>query len=179
MAFLVKNSNTIRTAGVAGVGQAFLDQHIHVARPGALLPQTTTEMLFRVRGGRVLVWLMLGEATVVLTATDPILSWNSTALSAASVAVGTTTVIASTVNLASLEVGGRAVIEGDGTAAVKSNAGASFLGIVNGWWVAPQGEIYQTSGANNTTGQIKWDLWYQPLDEGAYVEASLAGTAII
>lgn len=184
MAFLIKNTNTQRTAGVAGNGQAILNQWIHVARPAAVLPQSTTEMLFRVFGGKVWIHGLVGTATVILTATDPGLSINSTALSAAGVAVGTTLVIATTVSLASLEVGGMAQVEGDGTAIVKYAAGGilAFNGAVattTGGWLAPQGEIYCTTTGSNTTGQVKWDLWYQPLEEGAYVVAQNAGTAII
>lgn len=179
MAFLIKNTNTQRTAGPAGVGQAIVDEAIHVKRAGAVLPQTSTHQLFRVRGGKVLVKQMVGTATVVLTATDPVAKISSKALSAASVAIGTAVDVASTVNLASLEVGGMVFVEGDGTALVKSNAGAAFIGTNTGMWIAPEGEIYVTTGANNTTGQIQWDLWYQPLDAGAYVEAITTATAAI
>ena len=174
MAFLVKNSNVPRTAGPAGNGQAVLSEWIHVARPAATLPQTTTAQLFNVRGGRVLVHALLGEATVVLTSTDPQLSINSSKLNTALTAiVGTTIVVATTVSLASLEVGGLVVVEGDGTAIIKAVAGGALTTtVLNHAWIAPNGEIYITTADNNTTGQIKWDLWYQPLDEGAYVTAN-------
>jgi len=184
MAFMIKNTNWPRTAGVTGGGQAVLNQRIHVQRPAAVLPQSTTEVLFFVRGGKVKIYNMVGTATVVLTATDPGLSINSTALDAAQAVVGTTLVIATTVSLASLEVDGMAQIEGDGTAIVKYTAGGilAFNGAMattTGGWLAPQGEIYATTTGSNTTGQMKWDLWYQPLEEGAYVVAANAGTAII
>jgi hypothetical protein len=69
-------------------------------------------------------------------------------------------------------------VEGDGTAMVKSTAGAAFIGANSGQWIAPQGEIYITTSATNT-GAIKWDIFYQPLDAGAYVEAVDTATAAI
>lgn len=185
MAFVIKNTNFPRNTGVSGNGQAMLTQLIAVNRPAAVLPQTTTEQLFQVVGGRVWVRFLIATATVILTATDPALSLNSTALNAAmDTAVGTTIVISTTVNLASLEVGGMAYSEGDGTALVKYTAGGitAFNGAMattSGGFMAPNGEIYATTGGSNTTGQVKWDLWYTPLDSGAYVKAMNAGTAII
>lgn len=185
MAFVVKNVNSQRSAAVTGSGQAILNQMIRVNRPALVLPQSTTEQLFLVRNGRVWVRGLIGTATVVLTATDPQLSVNSSALNAAmDTIVGTTIVMASTVSLASLEVGGMAMVEGDGTAVVKYTAGGitAFNGAMattSGGFMAPRGEIYITTAANNTTGQMTWDLWYQPLDQGAYVEAVSVATAAI
>lgn len=180
MALLIKNSPAVRAAGTTGVGQAIVSQWIHVARPTAVLPQSTTEWLFQVHGGRILVLTVLGEVTVVMTATDPLLSFNHTKLDAAGAAtVGTTKVFATTATLASAEVGRLIQIEGDGTALVSSVAGGVFLGIVDNRFILPRGEFYATTTASNTTGSIKWDMWYQPLDEGAYVTARNAGTAII
>ena len=189
MAFLVKNKAVARLAnpgtsaqGGATSSEAYLSQHIHVTRAGGILPASTTEWLFAVRGGRVAVKAMIGTATVVLTSTNPGLSINASALSVANpqVLIGTTMVIATTVNLASLEKGGMAVIEGDGTAIVKADAGAAFaIPTGGGFWIAPAGEIYATTTGTNTTGEMKWDIWYLPLDEGAYVEAKAVGSAII
>ena len=181
MALLIKNTNVPRAAGVTGTGYAAVRQWIHIARAAAVLPASTTEWFFQVQGGRVALGLLLGESTVVLTSTDPGLSFNSTKLNAAGTAtVGTTTVLATTVNLASLEVGGLAVSQNAGTALVKANAGGYVnLAISDSFAVVPNGEIYATTTGTNTTGQMKWDLWYMPLDEGAFVTAKNSGTAII
>ena len=181
MALLIKNANVPRAAGTTGSGFASVRQWIHVARAAAVLPQSTTEMIFKVFGGRIAVGYMLGEATVILTSVDPVLSLNHTKLNNAGTAtVGTTTIMNSTVSLASLEVGGLAVCSFAGGAVVKANAGGNVnLALNNSFAVLPQGELYITTTGSNTTGQIKWDLWYQPLDEGAFVVAQPAGTAII
>ncbi len=178
MALLVKNANVPRAAGVTGGGLATLSQFIHVPRPTGLLPQTTTDVLFWVVGGRILVHALLGEATTILTANDPGMSVNVSTLNAAR-----DTIVGTTLVVASLEVGGKAVIEGDGTAIIKQTAG----GVLNTatwshpWIAGSQGlsaEIYITDSSTNTTGKMRWDLWYQPLDEGAYAYASPALAAV-
>lgn len=176
MAFLIKNSNTVRTAGVAGTGQALVGQAIHVNRPALALPQTLTEQLFRVIGGKIRVLGLVGTVTTVIQSSDPVLKVSSEALDAAGALVGTVLDVASTVDISSLEVGGMVFVEGDGTAAVKSVAGAAFIGTNSGQWIAPQGAIYITTGASKT-GAMKWDLWYMPLDEGAYATAVPVATA--
>jgi len=180
MAFVIKNTNAPKSSPVAGSGQAFLDQAIHVTRGALVVPQSTTEQLFLVKGGRVRIKGLVGEVTTIMTATDPVMKVSSQKLDAAQTAtVGTAVDVASTVDISSLEVGGFVFVEGDGTAAVKSNAGAAFIGTNSGQWVAPAGQIYITTTANNVTGQMKWDLWYQPLDEGAFVVAVSTATTKI
>ena len=153
---------------------------MQVSRPTAQLPQNTTEMLFRVNGGRIALFLILGECTTIFTSTDPALSLNSSALDSTPAVIGTTTVLATTVSLASLEKGGFAMSQNAGTALVKANAGGYVnLGLNASFAIVPAGEIYATTTANQTTGRMKFDLWYQPLDNGAVVTASPAGTAIV
>ena len=174
MALLIKNTNVGRSAGNFPTGQATLDQLIHVLTSARSLPQSTTDVIFKVRGGRVWVRLLIGEVTTVIQGTDPVLKVSSQKLDAAMTAtVGTTYDIASTLDLSSDEVGTIYTVEGDGTAIVSPQvAGAGYFGALDGF-IAPRGQIYLTTGASKT-GATKWDLWYLPLDEGAYVE----GTAV-
>lgn len=167
MALLVKNQN--RPVGTSSLSNATLDQYIKVSQPAAALPATTTGQLFRVRGGRVLIKALIGEVTTVIQTQACNLKVSSKRLDAASAAVGTAVDIASNLDVTAIEVGGSLFTEGDGTALVKSTAGGVLIGTNSGWWIAPQGEIYLTTSATNT-GAIKWDLFYQPLDPGAYVE---------
>ena len=172
MARLIKNTNLQHSTGPDRTAEALLGQAIQVSRPTLLLPQSTTEILFLVKGGRVRVTGLVGTVTVVCDATNPVAKITSGALNAAQTAlVGTVVDVASTVSIASLQVGGTVFVEGDGSALVKANAGCVFAGINRGDWVAPAGEIYLTTGDNNLTGFLKWDLWYHPLDDNAYVEA--------
>lgn len=178
MAFLVKQTHQGRTSGPAGTGQATLNQMVHVSRPALALPQSTTEQLFRVKGGRVWVHLLLGEVTTVIQNSDPVAKISSKKLDATSTAVGSAVDIAPTVALTSLEVGGLIFMEGDNTALLLTNAGGGGVANNNYRMIIPQGEIYLTTGASKT-GAIKWDIWYQPLDEGAFVEAVSVATAAI
>lgn len=145
-------------------------EFIHVARPAGTLPQTATQNIFQVRGGRVLVRGVLGEVTVILQNSDAVPKVTAAAYDSAGVIVGTAVDVASTVASTSREVGGKFWVEGDGTALVASNAGAAFIGANSGCWICPQGYVQFITGASKT-GSIKWDLWYQPLDEGADVIA--------
>lgn len=177
MAFLIKNSPTVRTAGVAGVGQAYVSQYVHVARAAQTVPATTTDILFRVFGGRVLVHALVGEVTTILQAQANNLKVTSKKLDSSSVAVGTAVDLCANVDGNAKEVGSLYVLLGSGAAAVWSNAGAGIATLGRIGWVNPQGEIYITTSATST-GAMKWDIWYQPLDEGAYVTANGVAVAI-
>jgi hypothetical protein len=129
------------------------------------LPQTVAspgEALFTITGGRVLVTRLVGEVTTAIEGTNPVLSVCSAPT------VGTAVVLASTVDASSLEIGGFLSVEGDGSALVKSNAGAVLATAVPTAFIVPVGSIGLISGANKT-GAMKWDLTYFPLDEGAAV----------
>jgi hypothetical protein len=138
---------------------------IRVSRAAATLPQTGTSNLFTVSGGRVLVTALVGCITTVIQNSDPVAKLTSTPTA------GSAVDIASTVDLTSLEVGGHLVCEGDGTALVKSNAGAAYMSAGVGYWICPAGTIDLTTGASKT-GAVKWDVFYIPLDEGASVTAA-------
>src|SRR3990167_2752736 len=178
MALLLKNVNVGRSSGpTAGAGQSVLNQWIHVARPTLDLPQTTTEQLFRVYGGRVLVHLLIGEVTTVIQGTDPVPSIRASRLDAAGALVGTADEVASTPDISSDEVGTVYVIEGDTTAILSTQAAPQQAAPAT-TFIMPQGQILFKTTANKT-GKIKWDIWYQPLDEGAYVSAVAVATAEI
>ena len=138
---------------------------IHVVKTTATLPQTATQHLFVVTGGRVLVTLLFGEVTTVIQGTDPVLKVTSTPTT------GTAVDVASTVDTSSLEVGGLITVEGDGTALIKGNAGAGLPGTGQGKWIAPIGYVDLIAGASKT-GATKWDLYYIPIDDGASVASA-------
>ena len=134
----------------------------HAQKAAAALPQTATQHLFVITGGRVLVRLLFGEVTTIIQNSDPAIKVTATPT------VGTAVDIASTVDITSLEVGGLLVVEGDGTALVKGNAGCSFFAGGAHEFIAPTGYIDLISGASKT-GATKWDLYWLPLDDGANV----------
>ena len=177
MALMVKNRHASSLAASRS-GAAVLDQYIHVQTPARVLPATTTDQIFRVKGGRVLVKVLLGEVTTICSGTATTLKVTSKKLDAASAAVGTAVDVASATAVTSKEVGSLLTVEGDGTGLIVNDAGAGLPGTGAGYWIAPQGEIYLTTSATNT-GATKWDLWYLPLDEGAYVDPVVTATAAI
>jgi hypothetical protein len=125
-----------------------------------------------------LVHLLLGEVTTVIEGTDPILKVSVSSLTDASALQGTAYDIASTLDISSDEVGTLYAVEGDGTAIISGNQVSGSIESFGMGFVMKQGQIYITTGASKT-GAIKWDLWYQPLDAGAYVTAIVAATAAI
>ncbi len=177
MALMVKNRHA-SSASASRQGQAFIDQLIHVSTAARTIPATTTDQIFRVKGGRVLVKALVGEVTTVIQTQADNMKVSAKKLDNASAAVGTAVDVAANVDITAREVGGLYFVEGDGTAGVLSNAGAAYVGANSGQWICAQGEIYLTTSATNT-GAMKWDIWYMPLDEGAYVESVGVATAAI
>jgi hypothetical protein len=135
----------------------------HVARATAAFPQTTNEALFTVAGGRVEVTLLIGEVTTAIQNSDPILSVRSTPTTGTYLALG------ATVDTSSLEIGGFLRVVGAGNL-VKSLAGAS-LSTTYSSFIVPIGTIRLAAGASKT-GNMKWDIFYKPIDEGATVTAA-------
>lgn len=134
-----------------------------VSRALSTLPQTDTQHLFQVTGGRVAVMLLFGEVTTAIQNSDPVAKITSTPTT------GSAVDIASTVDLSSLEVGGLITAEGDTSALIKTNAGAGVI-TNTAIWICPIGYIDLITGASKT-GAIKWQIHYFPLDEGAAVAA--------
>ena len=178
MAIVLKNQTSQQPVGAGPTADAVISQWIHIARPALALPQTTTQQIFRVYNGRILVKLLLGEVTTVIEGTDPILKVSVSSLTNASALQGTAYDIASTLDLSSDEVGTLYAVEGDGTALISGNQVSGSIEAFGMGFVMKQGQIYLTTGASKT-GAIKWDLWYQPLDPGAYATAIVAATAAI
>jgi len=143
-------------------GSSIYNLGIHVVKAAASLPQTATQHLFTITGGRVLVNLLFGEVTTIIQSTDPVAKITSTPTT------GTAVDVAATVDLSSLEAGGLLIVEGDGTALVKGNAGASFFANGAHQFIVPIGYLDLITGASKT-GATKWDLYYVPIDDGASV----------
>ena len=134
------------------------------SKASATVPQGTTQDIFLVSGGNVLVTLLYGMVTTILGATANNLSVNSNPT-----ATGTTYIIASAVEGNALEANSFLVVEGDGTALIitgKAGAGPIISG--TGGWICPTGTITFECVAS-TTGATRWEIFYLPLDAGAQV----------
>lgn len=146
--------------------QALIAQRLgalRVDRATDTLPQTNSEDLFTIAGGRVLVTCILGEVTTVLGAVGNItLEHNPT--------VGTTTAISAVAAGGALEEGALISIAGAvGTATQLTNGGS--VAIQSRPLAVTVGTITVKTSASDT-GSVKWSLWYLPLDAGAVVTAT-------
>ena len=167
MAFVVKQrrANQGNSDGTAPI----LDQWVHVVRPAENFEQTasTNNPLFQIIGGKVWVKAMIGTVmTAVSGGTTPDLQIEF-------VDDITTNAIdvASDVAITADAVGNVYHVEGDGTALV-SNVNAYVIGtaVGDGFVVGP-GTLDEELTESTITGQVKWDLWYVPLEPAAYVIA--------
>ena len=135
---------------------------IHVVKAAATLPATTTQTIFTVTGGRVLICMLTGQVTTIVQAQA-----NNLKITAAPT-VGTATDLASNLDINAKEAGTLFIAECDGTALVGPNAGAAMSGIGQPFAVVNTGVIRIETSATST-GATSWDLWYLPLDAGAAV----------
>lgn len=142
-----------------------------VYRAARLIPQTATQNLFQIQGGNVLMTMIYGIVTVLIgnvvntlqlqadpTAGAPVVLDAGT-YNPQAIAVGT---IVSCVGApGSALVGGLSVLGG-------MAAGAAATSQCQGW-IIPIGTIDLITTANSVTGQMRWAMWYIPLDRGANV----------
>lgn len=132
-----------------------------VDRAAATIPATTSQTLFTVAGGRVLITTIIGEVTTVIQAQA-----NAMKLQHAATAGGTSDMCAT------VESNGKAVGALFGIPGAPASA-ATFGAAVpqtNELVVGP-GSIQLNTAATNT-GAMKWTLTYIPLDDGASVTAA-------
>lgn len=147
--------------------QAFAAVHLgfRVDKTSATLPATTTQNIFTVTGGRVLVTKLFGEVTTVVQAQVCNLKVTSAPTT------GTAVDLAANLDINAKEAGTLFLVEGDGTALVGANAGAALSGVGDNGMVIPIGSIRIETSATNT-GATKWTLYYIPLDDGATVASA-------
>lgn len=137
----------------------------HAVKAAATVPQSTTQDIFLVTVGRVLVTALIGEVTVAIGAgTTPDLKVTLVPTT------GSVYDVASDVVVASDEIGTLYSVEGDGTALLASSSGGITTAIGQGF-VVQIGTI-RIAASESTVGSTKWDLWYFPLDDGAMVASA-------
>jgi len=141
-----------------------LQKGFKVERAASLTPQTAAFAIFNILVGRVAVIELVGECTVGMGAVADTMTIEGNP------AVGTTVPLCTGLSTANDEVGCLYGIEGDPTIAlIGINAGA--LPAQERSVILPVGTLDWRTLANNT-GQIKWTLFYVPIDDGAYVTAA-------
>lgn len=125
---------------------------------------TSGEELFNVEGGNCQINLIVGEVTIQIETKT--VSFKLVL----DVDTGTDTDLCNALDLTGDEVGSLYTIEGTATTAMQTGQSGSVPGQTFPVIVAP-GVIEATVGATHT-GSIKWDLWYIPLETGAYIAAA-------
>jgi len=176
MAFLIKGNNKTST-GRAGF--PFVRQLIHVPRATQNTHNvgvaSSTYGIYNVVGGKVAVYHFHGTVTTLIQTQACNLSVNFDAT------VGAAVVLASTLDITARDVGVTFDIHGLGSAVVASGTttigGFVLASTAARAMVLAPGVINQILSADNT-GSIKWDLWYEPLEEGAYVTATQLNTVL-
>ena len=136
------------------------------SKASATLPATTTQNIFTITGGRVLVTVMVGEITTIVQAQACTLKVTSVPTT------GTAVDVASALDINGFEAGAILVVEGDGTALIGAAAGAGHAPALNALpFILPIGTVRIATSATNT-GATKWDVWYFPLDDGAAIASA-------
>ena len=133
------------------------------ARCAAYSPTAATVEKFTITGGAILVHLMYGTIVTTLetTASNVSVVINPT--------TGTSGTVASTADASALVAGDHILVEGDGTAIIVAAGAAHWVASgVQGKWIADIGGIDVVHAAA-MTGSLRWDLFWEPLDENASV----------
>lgn len=134
-----------------------------VSRATATLPQGANAPIFTIAGGRVLITAIVGQVTVVLGAVG-----NMKLI--ATPTTGSAQDMCAVVAAGTLAAGTMLSITGAvGDAMVAQNGvmkGISYDGII-----VDIGTI-NLSLSGSSTGSVKWDLFYTPLDDGGVVTAA-------
>lgn len=141
---------------------------IIASKAAAASPLVTgsTVNLFTVAGGRILLVALIGEVTTIIQAQATTVQFISTPTTGSVINLS-----GSTTDLTGLEVGGRITLGNPPAAAtqvVKTNAG--YTNLQSALTIIPIGTIGVTYSAAST-GAIKYDLLYIPLDSAAVVAA--------
>ena len=125
---------------------------------------TTGLALFDIEGGNCLITLMVGEVTSQLVAQA------YTFKLVVDVDTGTDTDLCATLNINADEEGTLYTLEGTPGTALQEGSSGSVPGPTFPSVVAPGAIDITVSTA--TSGEVKWTLWYIPLEVGAYIEAT-------
>ena len=143
-----------------------------VEKASAILPATTTQDLFTVAGGRVLVTSLVGEVTVVFDGTVNSLNVLADPTVGAAANLCAATVCTSDAAGTLYTVSGiQADLLGSqkaGGTEVPSHAVARIMPGAAGF-VVHEGKIQLNATATDTTGSTAWTITYIPYDAGATV----------
>lgn len=140
-----------------------------LTRATANLPQTGDEALFRITAGKIVVLGIIGEVTTVVQTQA-----NNTKLKFNPSGGETDADLCGVLNITAAPVGAIFTTLGDITTALKQTNNWLSLAATGIAWpglILAPGDIELDCAASNT-GQVKWTLWYIPLDndDSVFVE---------
>ena len=135
---------------------------VKVQKASTAYTATIAQNLFTIVGGKVLVTMLMADVTTVHGSTTLNIKTQTAPTTGTAVALSTDT------DTNALEAGGTLYVEGDGTATVKANGGVVLSSATQSGFIVSPGAISFTPSAT-TTGATLWQLWYIPIDDGAYV----------
>lgn len=138
---------------------------IKVQKASTAYTSTVAQTLFTIVGGKVRVNLFMADVTTIHQATTLNIKTATAPTTGTAVALSTDT------DTTGLEAGGTLYVEGDGTATVKANGGVVLSSATQSGFIVSAGTITFTPSAT-ATGATLWQLWYTPIDDGAYVVAA-------
>ena len=137
---------------------------MRVDKAAIAIAAISTKSLFTVVGGNCLVVGLIGDVTTILEVKANNTKFISTPT------VGTATDMCAGGDVTGQEAGGLLNITGVlASAALKGTAGAAAH-MANGIVVAPG--VIGLNTAADSTGNMKFSIWYVPLEDGAYIEAA-------
>lgn len=136
---------------------------IRVDKASATLPQTATQALFTVAGGRVIITALIGEVTTVVPAVA-----NATKLVFNPTAAGADQDMCATLDITGDAEGELYTISGTVGDAMRSDLLIGNPVLQNALLVS-EGSIGLNTAGNSVTGATAWTIVYVPLDDGAYV----------
>lgn len=131
-------------------------------RGPALVPQTATGHLFKIRGGPVVIERIVGRCTTAgsATATNAKLTVTPTVGSAVDICanVAITSIAADTIFTITGTLANAGVLTADGAVIAQANA-----------VYAKAGYLDMITSASNATAKLEWEILYRPLRPGARV----------
>ena len=149
---------------LAGKAVRKITKGIAVERAAALIPQTDTESIFTVVGGKVLLLHIIGEVTVGIgnVANDTRLLFNPDDAAAGN--------LCADLDIDDDAAGTIYTITGTPANAMQDSVNVPVAQAAE--IILKPGAIQLITDANSVVGQVAWTVIYVPIDDGAYVEVA-------
>lgn len=146
-----------------------------VTKAASALPLNTTQNLFSVSGGNVMVNGLVGQVVTALGSTSQTITLgyiNTSSPGGTSAScLGTAGTVSSLAATGLIVANPGGAVSAYPATTVGPNTGVGGSTNLKAPYVLGPGTIYNTTNANNATGTVQWYCLYTPLDNGASVSA--------